>query len=87
LGGGVAVSNFAVNNSNKAGTVFFGEEAVAVGPYGKLELDSMPSYWTKNIQLVRVTASSLGAGKPLAEAEESSDSNGNDGYDEGVNNG
>jgi hypothetical protein len=77
------VSNFAVNNSNKAGTVFFGKESVTVDPYGKLELTEMPSYWTKNIQLVKGTVHSRGA---KSSAAKDSDLKGG-GSKEGGNNG
>lgn len=72
------MANFAVNNSNKAGKVFFGNELKVVEPYGKLELASMPTFWTKNIQLVKGTTRSRGAkkdGKSGASASASGGSN------------
>jgi hypothetical protein len=51
-----------VNNSSRAGTVFFGKDSVTVGPYEKFRLDSVPSYWTKNLQLVRGITRSRGSG-------------------------
>jgi hypothetical protein len=47
------MSYLAVNISSKDGTVFFGEEARAVGPHGRLPLESKPTFWTSNIQLVK----------------------------------
>jgi hypothetical protein len=47
------VADFAVNNSDKTGKVYFGEEVKVVGPRGKIEISTMPSFWTKNIQLVK----------------------------------
>jgi hypothetical protein len=52
----IRVANFAVNTSNTAGTVFFGKDSVTVGPHGKLEISAAPSFWTKNIQLVKGTS-------------------------------
>jgi hypothetical protein len=58
------VANFAVNSSNRAGTVFFGTDSVVVGPHEKLKLSSTPSYWTKNIQLVKGLSRSRSPEKP-----------------------
>jgi hypothetical protein len=58
------VANFAVNTSNKAGTVFFGVDSVTVGPHEKLELEDTPTYWTKNIQLVKRISRDRSPGKP-----------------------
>jgi hypothetical protein len=83
-GGGLRVANFAVNNSSTAGTVFFGEESVVVGPYAKLELTSVPSYWTRNIQLVKGLVRNRKANKPTDKPSEGA---GSGGSGEGVNNG
>jgi hypothetical protein len=75
------MSWLAVNNSSKAGTVFFGKEAKTVGPHGKVSLTSKPTYWTSNIKLVKSIArsrhSSSGGSQELPDGVE----------DEGENNG
>jgi hypothetical protein len=78
------MSWLAVNNSGKAGTVFFGVETQTVGPHGKVSLQSKPTFWTSNIALVKsIVRSRSSAG------EHSGASVGGDGEDEveGVNNG
>jgi hypothetical protein len=57
------VANFEVNTSNSPGSVFIGADSVAVGPHEKLELQETPSYWTKNIQLVKRLSRKRGPGK------------------------
>jgi hypothetical protein len=78
-GGGLKVANFAINTSGTAGTVFLGEGPVVVGPHEKLELATVPSYWTRNIQLVKGLTSRR---KVATESPAGDGSGGSDGGEE-----
>jgi hypothetical protein len=70
------MSYLAVNTSNKVGTVFFGADAQTVGPHEKLPLQSKPSFWTSNIQLVKSITRSRASSMSSSSAEASEVGNG-----------
>jgi hypothetical protein len=79
------MSWLAVNNSSKAGTVFFGKDTQTVGPHGKATLQAKPTFWTSNIQLVKsITRDRSSAAGHLTGA---GDEVAGDEAGEGVNNG